>query len=316
MKASIAEVRRKEISNILKRDGNIHTEDIAKKFHVTTETIRKDIKVLQEQGLAVKCHGGAMAVGECVINRLSKRAVENSEVKKRIAEKAVELVHDQAILYIGPGSTCLCIAQLLASFADLTIFTSSLPAAEALADSRNRVYVLGGRLNGSTMSVHGMWSNDVIGSFAPNIAFLGSSGASGYPGPTCGNFEETETTKKFFPLLLRSLWRATVPNFPGQGWYPIPNGKRWMCWLRIQTCPKRIGKDSARRPMYFSWMDKSAFRETKFPQRRQKSKRRIAQSIDERILPETLPDMNERSQVVCVKILRAADNGRSFSVSP
>lgn len=196
MKASIAEVRRKEISNILKRDGNIHTEDIAKKFHVTTETIRKDIKVLQEQGLAVKCHGGAMAVGECVINRLSKRAVENSEVKKRIAEKAVELVHDQAILYIGPGSTCLCIAQLLASFADLTIFTSSLPAAEALADSRNRVYVLGGRLNGSTMSVHGMWSNDVIGSFAPNIAFLGSSGASGYPGPTCGNFEETETTKK------------------------------------------------------------------------------------------------------------------------
>ncbi len=224
MKASIAEVRRKEISNILKRDGNIHTEDIAKKFHVTTETIRKDIKVLQEQGLAVKCHGGAMAVGECVINRLSKRAVENSEVKKRIAEKAVELVHDQAILYIGPGSTCLCIAQLLASFADLTIFTSSLPAAEALADSRNRVYVLGGRLNGSTMSVHGMWSNDVIGSFAPNIAFLGSSGASGYPGPTCGNFEETETTKKILSTSSKVIVACDSSKF---SWAGLVSYSQW-----------------------------------------------------------------------------------------
>ena len=224
MKASIAEVRRKEISNILKRDGNIHTEDIAKKFHVTTETIRKDIKVLQEQGLAVKCHGGAMAVGECVINRLSKRAVENSEVKKRIAEKAVELVHDQAILYIGPGSTCLCIAQLLASFADLTIFTSSLPAAEALADSRNRVYVLGGRLNGSTMSVHGMWSNDVIGSFAPNIAFLGSSGASGYPGPTCGNFEETETTKKILSTSSKVVVACDSSKF---SWAGLVSYSQW-----------------------------------------------------------------------------------------
>lgn len=224
MKASIAEVRRKKISYILLREGNIQTDNIARMFSVTTETIRNDIKVLQQQGLAVKCHGGAMAVGECVDYLLSERAVENSAIKKKIAAKVVEFVHDRAILYIGPGSTCLCVAQQLASHSDLTIFTSSLPAANALADSGNRVYVLGGRVIGSNMSMHGMWSNDVIGTIAPNIAFLGTSGITGYEGPTCGNFEEAETIKKIIEASSRVVVVCDSSKFT---WAGLTSYSRW-----------------------------------------------------------------------------------------
>ena len=224
MRASIAEVRRKQISEILAQKGNIQTDDIARAFDVTTETIRKNIRILQQQGLAIKCHGGAMAVGEGVINMLSKRTVENRILKEKIAAKAVEFIHEHAIIYLGPGSTTLSIAQNLAGHSGLTIFTSSLSAAQVLADSQNRVYVLGGLLNGPNMSMHGMWSNDVIQSIAPNIAFLGSSGVNGYLGPTCGNFEEAETLKRIMCATSKVIVVCDSSKF---GWAGLTSYANW-----------------------------------------------------------------------------------------
>lgn len=206
MKASIAEVRRKQIRDILQRDGNIQTDDIAKIFDVTTETIRKDIKILQERGLAKKCHGGAMAVGECVVNKVASRFDINKGVKELIAVRALDYIQDRAVIYLGPGTTTHLIAQHLVNYSNLTIFTSSILVAQTLAESSNRVYMLGGLVNGMNLSVHGMWSNEAIGEISPNIAFMGCSGLNGYNGPTCGNFEEAETLKK----IIQSSAKAVV----------------------------------------------------------------------------------------------------------
>lgn len=207
MAPSIVEVRRREITKILEREGSIVTEDIARQFKVTTETIRKDIKVLQSRGLAVKCHGGAMSVDDSIVSTLSsqEREIVNQDIKEKIAEKALDFIPDHSAIYLGPGSTVLYIAKLLASRSDLTIFTSSLSVADVLNNSANRVYVLGGILNGKNKSVCGSLANDVINKIAPTVSFMGCSGAEGFPGPTCGQFDEADTLRRIIQVSSKSI---------------------------------------------------------------------------------------------------------------
>ena len=197
MKASIVEVRRRELATILEKNGSIVTDEIARQFGVTTETVRKDILALQERGLAIKCHGGAIAVDDVVTTMSTKeREVVNQEVKEKIAEKALSFLSDGMTVYLGPGSTVQYLARRLHEFSNLTIFTSSLSSTEELMSSPHPVYVLGGLVNDKNRSVCGSWGNDIIDKIAPSVAFMGCSGAEGFSGPTCGQFEEADTLRR------------------------------------------------------------------------------------------------------------------------
>ena len=206
MKSTIVEVRRRKLAIIIEQRGSIITEEIAKEFGVTTETVRKDLIVLQDRGLAIKCHGGAIAVSDEITTLSSKeREIVNQDIKQRIAEQAARFISNNTTIYLGPGSTVLYVAKILSDFSNLTIFTSSLAAADVLMGSPHKVFVLGGLVNEKNRSVCGSFGNDIIDKIAPSVAFMGCSGNEGFPGPTCGQFEEAETLKRTVEVANRSI---------------------------------------------------------------------------------------------------------------
>lgn len=194
--AELTAERRNKIARILLRDGSIRAADMAELFHVSTETIRKDIIYLEENGIAEKNHGGAIARANAVERPLDEKDLVNAEEKNEIALKVMKLIPDHATVILDAGSTTNAIAKQLLMRSGITIFTNSLTLVATLADSDNVLYMTGGRIRESSHAAVGGWALDALGSIHADLAFLGSDGFKGMDGPTTLSYEEAEFKKQ------------------------------------------------------------------------------------------------------------------------
>lgn len=191
-KREITAERRNEISRLIITNGSIRVGDIAKKFGVSTETVRKDLIYLDKLGIIKKSHGGAMASSGIFEKPFSKRANENIDSKREIALLAQQFIPKKGIVILDSGSTVLELAKLITLKSGLTVITNSIGVADALADTDNKVYLVGGEVRGVTMSLSGHWASQAFRSVNADVAFLGSSGIKGKNGPCAESFVEAE----------------------------------------------------------------------------------------------------------------------------
>ncbi|MGN1166616.1 MAG: DeoR/GlpR family DNA-binding transcription regulator [Lachnospiraceae bacterium] len=195
MKKRLTAERRNEIAQLLIRDGNIKAGELAKQFDVSTETIRKDLIYLEEQGIAQKSYGGAIASTELLERPVTLKQMEHMEIKTEIANKALELIPENGVIILDTGSTVYALAKLLTLRSDLTIFTNSMVVVNILSDSDNKVFSLGGRVRGSSKGTVGAWAIQALRTIHADIAFLGSDGFKNLSGPSSASYEEAELKK-------------------------------------------------------------------------------------------------------------------------
>lgn len=180
----LMEERRKLILEELVRNETVYVSELSKQFSVSYETIRKDLTYLEKQGLLVKSHGGATIKQNATEHHFNIRQEENIFAKQAIAKKALELIPEKSSIIIATGSTTLEIAKLLSLKSGYKIFTDSLPVASILVNSKNQVFIFGGRLRDKSSSVFGGWTVNAIEQIQADIAFLGTDGFSNLDGPT------------------------------------------------------------------------------------------------------------------------------------
>lgn len=178
------EERRDLILSELHKKGSVYVSGLAKKYAVTYETIRKDLTYLEQKGLLIKSHGGAILKQNAIEHSFNVREKENTHYKKVIAQKALELIPDNSSIIIGTGSTTLELAFLLAEKSGHKIFTDSLPVASLLISSRNQVFLFGGQLREPSSSVFGGWTVSQVNQIHVDISFLGTDGFNNISGPS------------------------------------------------------------------------------------------------------------------------------------
>lgn len=176
--------RREVILEELITQGVVYVSELAKKYDVTYETIRKDLTYLEERGFLVKSHGGATLKQNSIENSFQVREKENISFKKAIARKALELIPNNSSIIIGTGSSTLELAKLLSIKSGFKIFTDSLPVASLLIQSNNQVFLFGGELRDKSSSVCGGWTVSMINEIQVDICFLGTDGFSNLQGPS------------------------------------------------------------------------------------------------------------------------------------
>lgn len=179
----LMEERRDKIMAELTARGAVHVRSLAEEFGVTTETIRKDLAALEEQGLLVKTHGGATIKGSAHELSFGVREQENASQKQAIALEAASLITPGRSIVICTGSTNLELARQLALRDDLKIFTDSLPVATALMQSENQVFLFGGELRETSSSVCGGWTISQIRQIEVDMCFMGTDGFENISGP-------------------------------------------------------------------------------------------------------------------------------------
>ncbi len=135
--------RHLKIIEKLSENEKIDVSVLAECMNVSQVTIRKDLAVLEQQGLLKRSHGSAILASSDDINY---RMAYSYEVKKRIAKIAAQDIRNGDTVMIESGSTCALLAtELATNFRDITIVTNSAFIAEYIRFlSGARVVLLGG----------------------------------------------------------------------------------------------------------------------------------------------------------------------------
>ena len=166
--------------------GRVEVAALADELNVALETIRRDLKALASRRLLKRVHGGAIPLKTAAFESgVGYRSGMDLAQEHRIAAAATELLGGAETVYLEEGLTSRLIAERLVE-KELTVITSSLLAAEALAPTAPAVTVLllGGRMRADTLATMDHWALDMLRSFVIDVAYLGAEGVSLVQGTT------------------------------------------------------------------------------------------------------------------------------------
>jgi len=178
--------RHRAIVTVVTRDGRASVLELSESLAVAPETIRRDLSVLERQGVIRRVHGGAMPAGRLGFEpTVDSRALVLPDEKLRIAKAAIAEVPEEGAIIIDSGTTTGALLDLIPDTATLTVVTNSVQHAAALASRDNiNVLVLGGRLRSRTLACVDEWAVESLKGLFADVAFVGSNGITAHRGLT------------------------------------------------------------------------------------------------------------------------------------
>ncbi|KAB2669853.1 DeoR/GlpR transcriptional regulator [Brucella tritici] len=128
------EIRQQALLQWIENSHYVSLEEIAERFHVTTQTARRDIADLEHRGKVRKLHGGVSQLTPLDPVTYRQRRHDRADEKVRIAEAVVALIPDGATVFLDTGTTCEAIANTLISRERLHVVTYSLRSAAIISE--------------------------------------------------------------------------------------------------------------------------------------------------------------------------------------
>lgn len=170
--------REQEIAEFVAERGSVPFSELCERFSVSSATMRRDLVRLEEAGLIERSHGSArpgMAQGS-LPNSLTKRMGRLEGEKAAIGKEALGLVSEGDSVVIDASTTCLRLAEALASSdVGVTVITNYFDAALALCEATNvRMLFVGGNVAGNYHSTTGGIAEGMAKSIQADVAFIGT----------------------------------------------------------------------------------------------------------------------------------------------
>ncbi|KQT55347.1 MULTISPECIES: DeoR/GlpR family DNA-binding transcription regulator [unclassified Aureimonas] len=168
--------RQQQILEMAKRAGRVQVEDLAQRYEVSVQTIRKDLNELCDQRLLSRVHGGAiLSSGVENVGYDARRAIAASE-KAAIGRAVADLIPDRASLFVNIGTTTEAVAQALLRHAGLMVITNNINVATAMRPYPEiEVVIAGGVVRRSDGGIVGEAAVDFIRQFRVDFAVIGAS---------------------------------------------------------------------------------------------------------------------------------------------
>jgi len=194
MAAMNAYSRRQVIVAQLQSQRYVEVNALAETFGVTMVTIRNDLAYLEQRGLVVRTHGGAVPPeDDSVVREFGTTIKENRTQKEAIALAAASLVEDGDTVIIDSGSTGAILAKIIKKL-KLTVVTNSLPVIQELKECEHiELVVIGGVLRRHSYSLIGDLTSGVLGSINADWYFMGSTVFDIIKGVSSSNIMEGQT---------------------------------------------------------------------------------------------------------------------------
>jgi len=169
--------RKKEILELVRSQGFLSIESLAKHFSVTAQTIRRDVNELAKTGLLRRYHGGAGLPSSVENLGYQARKMFCSSGKIRIARTLAKYIPDEASLFIDIGTTAEEVAKALCNHKGLRIITNNLNAACILSEKSDfEVFVTGGTVRSGDHGITGEAALDFINHFNVDFGIISISG--------------------------------------------------------------------------------------------------------------------------------------------
>ena len=169
--------RQAHILEIVREEGFASIEHLATRFDVTTQTIRRLVNALSDQGLLRRIHGGVSLPVQNQNLAYGSRQGLNANAKRRIAHATAKFIPDGASLMIGLGTTPEYVAQALSRRQDLRVITNNLNVAAAFAQNPDvEISIAGGTLRPLDRDIVGEAAARFFAGFRADYGIFGVGG--------------------------------------------------------------------------------------------------------------------------------------------
>lgn len=176
------EERLLEIQRIINEEEKIKVSELAKRLHITPETLRTDLNELENQHVLVREHGYARLTNSLTETPIMIRTKTNADIKKKIVYKALQEIKDGQTIYLDAGSTLILGIPFLRNKKKITVITNSILGAYQLAALGIDTIMLGGTVLNEGGRTYGYFCTDMLDNFNIDIAFVGAAGINNTAG--------------------------------------------------------------------------------------------------------------------------------------
>ena len=174
--ARAAPRRQSDILALAREAGRVSVEDLAARFAVTPQTIRRDLNEMCERRALTRVHGGAMIASSVENLAYEARKLVAQPHKRLIGEAAAAHVPNHSSLFINLGTTTEQVARALSGHAGLLVITNNLHVAvELYRNPGIEVIVAGGVVRGADGGIIGASAVEHIRQFRVDLAVIGIS---------------------------------------------------------------------------------------------------------------------------------------------
>lgn len=178
------EERRHEIVRVARATGSVDVTALAAELGVAKETVRRDLRALEDHGLVRRTHGGAYPVESAGFETtLAFRATSHVPEKRRIASAAVELLGDAETVFVDEGFTPQLIAE-------------ALP-----------------RVRSGTLATVDHWTTKMLAGFVIDLAYIGANGISREHGLTTPDPAVSEVKAQAVRAARRTVFAGAHTKF-------------------------------------------------------------------------------------------------------
>lgn len=173
----IKAARQEEILHILNQYKHLSVQEIAKEIFASPATVRRDLHVLESQGLVRRSYGGVSLLK--YKNQelpLSIRETESRQRKKLIAGIAARIIEPKETVLLDASSTAMQLAECIDVSKDVTVVTNGVKTAMLLGNRGIRTYCVGGLFNVRSMLFTGTFAEKNLASIHADVLFFSSQG--------------------------------------------------------------------------------------------------------------------------------------------
>ena len=191
--------RKKYILDVLNQENKVKAADVAKRFGVSMETVRRDLEELESGGCLRRVYGGAVTGTVYDVEEpYDSRQVIRLAEKQAIARRTVELLENGETVFMDGGTTLLEVArQIRSSKKNLTVITNAVEVAGEVVKSEScTVVLLGGLLTKGERITTGFLCNDNLSVFHAHKIIIGAAGISRSHGISDYSMEVAFTKRK------------------------------------------------------------------------------------------------------------------------
>jgi DeoR/GlpR family transcriptional regulator of sugar metabolism len=207
--------RRAELVRHVRERGHATVAELAERFAVSMDTIRRDLDHLAERQLITRTHGGAMHTDELATadTPFDSRVAVHHQAKQAIGIAAAQLISNGETLIVNGGTTTLAVVRALAGKRDLTVVTNNLRLPpEVPQDAVRDLYVIGGSCRiSSNVTIGPVTFADTEG-ISADTAVIGVGGISA-GGLSTSNLQEAQMMRQMIDAGTRVVVVADSSKF-------------------------------------------------------------------------------------------------------
>lgn len=206
----VKEERLQVIIDTLEKDNKVRLDQLSSLLNVSEDTVRRDIKELDTQGLLRAVRGGAIAHSP-IPQHYRDREKYNQPHKVTVANKALQFLKDGQVVFFDGGTSVVALAAVLPKELKITVITNSFPVVNVLEDHPNaEVIFAGGRLHKTAFTTMGQETVDTFRNVRADICILGICSLHHTMGITSTIYEDAQINKIMIDRAERTIALSTL----------------------------------------------------------------------------------------------------------